>query len=120
MSDPNSAPVSLAAGSFDYDTLKDGLNKAAKGAAKNYDTAVGTALTDAGDHAFAEPDHRTMPGYEFRKVENEELGVTETINVFNPKLADKVDTSNDIPDVPPVSPANLAAAKEAAAADSKE
>lgn len=116
MSDPNSAPVTLAAGSFDYDALKSGLDKAAKGAAKNYDGGVQDALAAAADHAFDAPDSRAIPGYKFKDVKNDELGVTENIQVFDAKLAEKQEPEEAPAAPPPVIPENLAAAKAAVAA----
>lgn len=103
MSEPNSSPVSLPAGSYDYDDLKKGVDKAAKGAAKNYDTAVATALDtatakdDAGKPAFEPVDPRSTPGYKLVDVENSTLGVTETIQVYDPAKAGDVEETDAIP-----------------------
>lgn len=92
MSDPNSSPVSLAAGSYEYDTLKRGLDKAAKGSAKGYDEAVTAAVKDASTSVHDTPDPRGIPGYKFVDVEHPALGVTENVQVFDPKLAEKTET----------------------------
>lgn len=92
MSDQNHSPVSLPAKSFDYDDLKSALNKAARGAAKNYDQAVVTALDDAGTAVHQSHDRRNIPGYEFREVGND-LGGTEMVQVFDEKLVAADDAS---------------------------
>lgn len=116
MSDPNSSPVSLPAGSYDYDALKAATNKAANGAAKNYDDNVRKALEESSENAFKPVDPRDTPGYEFKAIENETLGVTETIQVFNPKLAEEVAKADeDLPPVVPTTPVAAPADKSAPA-----
>jgi hypothetical protein len=89
MSDNNHTPVSLAAGSHDYDALKSGLGKASRGAAKSYPSAVEKAIADArGDAATATIDPRSIDGYKFVEVENKDLGVTEKVQVYDPGLAE--------------------------------
>lgn len=91
MSDPNNGPVSLASGSYDYDQLKTGLDKAAKAKEADYKEGVDKALTGAATSVHQNNDPRTIPGYKFVDVQNEELGVTERVQVFDEKLADKQD-----------------------------
>jgi hypothetical protein len=95
MNDPNHAPVSLAAGSYDYETLKKGLDKAATGAVDKYDGAVAKTLDDAATNVHQNQDARDIPGYKFVDVEREDLGVTETVQVFDPKLADEAQAASD-------------------------
>jgi hypothetical protein len=114
MTDPNTAPVTLAAGSYDYDALKLGLNKSARGAAKNYADNVDKALKEASENPLDERDSRSIPGYKFVEVEHKDLGVTESIQVFDQKLAEREEQTDPTQDVPPVAPENLAAAKAAA------
>jgi hypothetical protein len=117
MSDINSSAVSLPAGSFEYEDLKKGLDKAAKGSAKNYDNAVTKALDESGAGAFEPVDPRNTPGYVLKEVENKELGITETIQVYDPKLGEKIEESGDVA-IPPqavtpaTAPADGAASKE--------
>jgi hypothetical protein len=89
MSDPNSTAISLPPGSYDYDDLKSGLDKAAKGAAKNYESAVDAALDTARADEFKTPDPRDIPGQKFVDVDNG-LGGVENIQVFDQKAADKL------------------------------
>lgn len=98
MSDPNTSPVSLPAGSFDATALQKSLDKAAKGSADNYDDAVRTAVDEANAGVNKVQDARTIPGYEFRDVENKDLGVTEKVQVFDPKLIDDKDSAGAIPE----------------------
>jgi hypothetical protein len=95
MSDTNSAPVSLPAGSMDYETLKKGLDKAAKGDVDKYDGAVEKALSDANTSAHDATDPRFIPDHKFVEVENKDLGVTETIQVFDAKLAAEAEPATD-------------------------
>jgi hypothetical protein len=97
MTDTNSAPVSLPAGSFDYDDLKGGLDKAAKGSAKNYDAAVEKAIEDSSAKVFEPSDARAQPGFVYKDVERKDLGVTETIQVYDPKLGEKLEAADPIP-----------------------
>jgi hypothetical protein len=89
MSDPNHQPVSLAAGSYDYDALKKGLDTAAKGKPDAYQENVDKTLADASSNVHTHNDARTIPGYEFVDVENKDLGVTENVQVFSEKLAEE-------------------------------
>jgi hypothetical protein len=84
----NSSPVSLPVGSYDYEALKKGTDAAAKGDADAYDANVDKALKSANKSEIPEVDPRDIPGYRFTDVENKDLGVTETIQVFDPKLAE--------------------------------
>jgi len=115
MSDVNSSPVSLPAGSYEYDTLKRGLDKAAKGSAKNYPDAVANAIDESSESVHETVDPRATPGYVLKEVAREDLGVTETIQVYDPKREAEVeeDTGSAILPQPttPV-PADGAASKE--------
>jgi hypothetical protein len=84
---PNSAPIALGAGSYDYDALKNGTDAAAKAPDGEYDQRRDEALEKArkGDATAVDP--RDIPGYRFKAVKHSELGVTETIQVFDPELA---------------------------------
>lgn len=85
MADLNSSPVSLGAGSYDYDALKDGLDAAAAAPADKYDAAVSSTLSALDATGLAKVDPRQTPGYEFVEVQRElEDGapITETIQVF--------------------------------------
>jgi len=86
MSDINNRPVSLPAGSFDVGVLGKGLEKAAKGAASKYEGAVEAALAEAGGAETSVPDKRDIPGYVFQDVENKDLGITEQVQVYKPRL----------------------------------
>lgn len=90
MTDPNSAPVTLAAGSYDYDTLHKGLNSAARGAASKYDGNVASTLASAVTAPFKDQDPRDIPGYKFVAVEND-FGGTEHVQVYSEKLAEAQD-----------------------------
>lgn len=90
MSDHNTSPVSLPAGSYDYDALKSATDKAAKGAAKSYEENVAEALDKSATNDFKPVDPRDTPGYVYKDVTREDLGVTETIQVYSPKLGEKI------------------------------
>jgi hypothetical protein len=94
MTDPITNAVSLPAGSFDATSLQKGLEKAATGKPEKYDDAVRDAVSAAAVDFPAEQDSRTIPGYEFVEVEHKDLGVKETIQVYNGKL-DDADAQND-------------------------
>lgn len=89
MSETKSTPVTLPAGSYDYDELKKGLDKAAKGSASNYEANVASATDAARSDAFEKVDPRATPGYVLKDVKHEELGITETVQVYDPKLEDE-------------------------------
>lgn len=89
MSDINSTPVTLPAGSYDYDALKAGLDKAAKGAAGKYEENVAKATDEARVDTFEKVDPRSTPGYVLKEVKNEDLGITESIQVYDPKKEDE-------------------------------
>jgi hypothetical protein len=101
MSDTNHSPVSLAAGSYDYDTLKTGLGVASRGSAADYQQNVAKALNEASTVVHEAQDARTIPGYAFVDVTVPELGVVERRQVFVP-----ADASVDHPvvDAPPQEP----------------
>ena len=90
MSEPNSSPVSFPPGSYDFDALKSGLDKAAKGAAKNYEDAVGAVLRDTAENSFKPADPSAQEGYKTVPVQNA-LGGTENIQVYDPKLGAKIE-----------------------------
>jgi len=90
MSDPNPSPVSLPAGSYDYDALKRGLDKAAKGAAKNYESSVDNAIKESAAIVYETKDPSAELGYVLRDFERSDLGITETIQVYDPKAAEKI------------------------------
>lgn len=90
MSDLNSSAVSLPAGSYDYDALKRGLDKAAKGSAKNYEPTVGTALEESAATVYVTTEPSAEPGYVLKDFERADLGITETIQVYDPKVAEKL------------------------------
>lgn len=82
MSTTKHSPVSLGAGSYDYDALKSGLGEAARGSNADYESKVQAAIEGAATNVHAGQDARTIPGYEFQEVENPELGVKESVQVF--------------------------------------
>ena len=106
MSDINSTPVALPAGSYDYDDLKKGLDKAAKGAASKYDENVAAAIDEAGNSAFEKVDPRGTPGYVLKEVEHETLGITEQIQVYDPKKEDEAADAQAAGKIPAVAPSN--------------
>ncbi len=95
MSDINTSPVSLPAGSFDLGALQKDLDRAAKGSAKNYDDAVASALDKAADKVAEAQDARDIPGFKFVDVKRDDLGFTENVQVFDPKLAEKQEVTGD-------------------------
>jgi len=90
MSDPNSSPVTLPAGSYDMEALQKDLDRAAKGKAADYTENVEKAIDTASDNVAKEQDARDIPGYKFVEVANKDLGVKETIQVYDAKKADKL------------------------------
>lgn len=78
----NHAPVPLGAGSYDYDALKDALDVVAASPVDQRDTAIADTLKELDATKLAAVDARDTPGYVFKDVENKDLGVTETIQVF--------------------------------------
>jgi hypothetical protein len=94
---PNSKPVSLPAGSYDFQKLQKGLDHAAElktPAAR--DAAVGKALTEASNRDKArETDMGARADQTRVKVEREELGVTENVLVHNPKSAAAKDAAEE-------------------------
>lgn len=97
MSDINNGPVTLGAGSYDYDDLKKGLDKAAAGKPEKYHVGVADAVTKAGSSVFENSDPRTIPGYKFVDVENDTLGTTENVQVFDAHLAKEQGDTGAIP-----------------------
>lgn len=116
MSETNSQPVTLPAGSYDYDELKKGLDKAAKGAAKNYGANVADAVDAASSKAFETVDPRNTPGYKLQEVEHAELGIRETIQVYDPKKEDEAVEAQAEGALPAAKPSNKPEASDGAAA----
>lgn len=81
MSEINNSPVSVPAGSFDYDDLKGGLGKATRGAKAKYDENVTAALKDASvsQHTGG---YVGEPGFDIVEREHEQLGVKERLQVY--------------------------------------
>lgn len=90
MSDINSSPVSLPAGSVDLEALQKTLDKAARGKPADYAENVAKAIEDASDNIAKDQDPRDIPGYKFVEVTNKDLGVKETVQVYDPKMAEKL------------------------------
>ena len=118
MTDPISSPVSLPAGSFDVGALQKSLDKAAAGKAEAFNDAVVKAIDGAQDSVFKAQDARTIPGYEFQTVENKDLGIEETIQLYDPKLAEEQNVTGAIPEDEIVTTQAKTRARAVEAADS--
>jgi hypothetical protein len=74
VSDLDTSPVSLPAGGFDYEKLKDGLQEAAQaGANRGEDVAKALETAREGDPAVG--DTSLMDGYEVRQVGEEKIQI---------------------------------------------
>ncbi len=95
MTDKNASPVSLPAGSYEYEALKKGLGAAAGATAPKYDEAVAKALDGAATRGFEPVEPRFIPGTKFIEREHELLGVKETIQVFDAKSPEAKEAAAD-------------------------
>lgn len=115
MSDINSTPVTLPAGSYDYDALKRETDKAAKGPASKYEENIEKATEAARVSTFEKVDPRGTPGYVLKEVERPDLGVTERIQVYDPKKEDEALEAQAEGEIPVPQDSNQTAAAPAKA-----
>lgn len=81
------APIVLPAGSYDMDELQKGLGAVSRSSAANRDKTLTEALAAAAAEGtvLEQVDPASQPGHQVFEVENEDLGITETLRVYVPE-----------------------------------
>lgn len=79
------APVTLPAGSYDVEALQAAFDKAANGAPEKRDEVLVNAIDHLNEGLHLNQDPSLQPGFKYAAVEREDLGVTEIIQVRDPK-----------------------------------
>ena len=84
-STPNHAAVSLPAGSFDLQALREGLDTAAQAEDGEHQSAVEKAIADARRDDADDRDLSLRADQTVTERQREDLGITEKVRVFDPE-----------------------------------